>query len=214
MTSQLRAVGYTRVSTDDQANSGAGLAAQTQAITSECAGRGWELLEVCEDAGVSGKSMKRRPGLLSALSLVETGEAGVLVVAKLDRLSRSLIGFATLMEQSRRQGWALVALDLGVDTSAPSGKLVANVMASVAEWERDVIGQRTREGLLAKRAQGVRLGRPRQLPEELRNRIRAMRKAGASYPRIANTLNGERVPTAHGGRRWYPATIRKLLLEA
>jgi len=211
MTSQLRAVGYTRVSTDEQANSGAGLAAQTQAITSECARRGWELLEVCEDAGVSGKSMKRRPGLLSALRLVEAGEAGVLVVAKLDRLSRSLIDFATLMEQSRRQGWALVALDLGVDTSAPSGKLVANVMASVAEWERDVIGQRTREGLQAKRAQGVRLGRPRQLPEKLRSRIRAMREAGASYPRIANTLNAERVPTAHGGRRWYPATIRKVL---
>jgi DNA invertase Pin-like site-specific DNA recombinase len=109
--------------------------------------------------GVSGRSMEGRTGLAAALEDVESGAADALVVAKLDRLSRSLLDFAALMERSRRDGWSLVALDLGVDTSTPSGEMMANVLAAFAQFERRLIGQRTKDALAVKRAQGVRLGR-------------------------------------------------------
>jgi DNA invertase Pin-like site-specific DNA recombinase len=85
------------------------------------------------------------------------------VVAKLDRLSRSLLDFANLMAAARTEGWALVALDLGVDMTTPAGEMIANVLASLAQFERRLIGQRKREGLAAKRSAGVRLARPRNI---------------------------------------------------
>ena len=151
-------VGYVRVSTDEQADSGLGLAAQRAAVASEAERRGWTLVEVYEDAQ-SGKSLDR-PGLAEALAAVEEGRAAGILVAKLDRLSRSLRDFADLMSRARSKGWNLVALDLGVDLSTPAGEFMANVMASAAQWERRIIGQRTKDALAAKRAQGVKLGRP------------------------------------------------------
>lgn len=208
-----RVVGYVRVSTDEQADSGAGLAAQRLAVTQGAAQRGWNLLEVIgEDAGASAKSLKR-PGLARALAMVEVGEAEVLMVAKLDRLSRSLLDFAALMEQSRRQGWGLVALDLGVDTSTPAGEMMANVLATFAQFERRLIGQRTKDALAVKRAEGVRLGRPRRLPAEVVDRIHALRADGLSMAAIAAELNAGGVPTAQGGAHWHPSTVRVVLLQ-
>src|SRR3954454_14784867 len=91
---QVRAIGYVRVSTSEQADSGAGLAAQEHAIRTEAERRGWDLVEVFVDAGVSGRSLTGREALAAALEAVEDGgRADVLVVAKLDRLSRSLVDF-------------------------------------------------------------------------------------------------------------------------
>src|SRR4051794_32111797 len=103
----LRVVGYIRVSTEEQASSGAGLEAQRAAVVAEAKQRGWELAHVFEDAGLSGKSLKGRPGLSAAIEAVERGGAQALVVAKLDRLSRSLLDFAELMDRARRQSWSL-----------------------------------------------------------------------------------------------------------
>src|SRR5689334_21340199 len=97
MTSGEKVVGYVRVSTDEQAKSGAGLQAQRDAITDECRRRGWELVKIYEDAGASGKSLSNRPALTAALVAVESGEASGLVVAKVDRLSRSLHDFTGLV---------------------------------------------------------------------------------------------------------------------
>ena len=82
------------------------------------------------------------------------------MVAKLDRLSRSIIDFATLLEEARRLGFNVAALDLGLDLSTPQGGTGSDVIASVAQWERRIIGERTREALAVKRADGVRIGRP------------------------------------------------------
>lgn len=205
-------VAYVRVSTAEQADSGAGLAAQRHALLVEALNRGWTLVEVFEDAGVSGKSMTGRPGLADALAAVKSGPAEALVVAKLDRLSRSLLDFAGLMERSRKEGWSLVALDLGVDTTTPSGEMLASVLVSFAQFERRLIGQRTKEALAVKRAEGVRLGRPPAISTEVRARLRAERAAGATYQRIADRLNEEAVPTACGGRRWYSASVRAAIL--
>jgi DNA invertase Pin-like site-specific DNA recombinase len=85
------------------------------------------------------------------------------------------------------------------------------VIASVAQWERRIIGQRTAEGLAVKRAQGVKLGRPRTLPESVRLRIKRMHERGMSMSAIADKLTADGVPTAHGGKRWYASTVRSVL---
>lgn len=207
----MKIIGYVRVSTDEQVDSGAGLAVQRTAIEAEAARRGWELNAIHEDAGASGKSLNGRPGLTAALAAIEAGEASGLVVAKLDRLSRSLLDFAGLMERSQRKGWALVALDLGVDTSTPSGEMMASVLAIFAQFERRLIGQRTRDALAVKKAQGVQLGRPRTMPDSVRKRIRQEREQGRSLAAIAAGLNADSIATAQGGSRWYPSTVSATL---
>lgn len=206
-------VGYVRVSTDEQADSGLGLAAQRAAIHAECDRRGWQLVAIHEDAE-SGKSTANRPALAAALSSLDRGEAGALVVAKLDRLTRSVLDGATLLDQAKREGWALVALDIGVDTTTPSGEAMACVMATFAQLERRMIGQRTKDALAVKRAQGVRLGRPRTLPDAIVDRIVAARDRGDSWSAIGRALDADAVPTSQGGTRWYPATCRAVYLAA
>lgn len=210
---RLKAVGYIRVSTLDQEDSGLGLDAQRDAIQGEVSRRGWELVNVFTDTA-SGRSLSRRPGLEEALAMLECGAAAALVVSKLDRLSRSTKDFATLMERAQRRGWAPVVLDLGVDTTTPAGELVASVMVSVAQWERRAISQRTKEALAAKRAQGTKLGRPRQLPEATRKRVLHMRRSGMTLRAIADRLNRDGTRTAQGGRMWYASTVTKIVHSA
>jgi DNA invertase Pin-like site-specific DNA recombinase len=170
-------------------------------------------VDVIQDAGYSGKDL-RRPGVRRALEELQRGGADVLVVAKLDRLSRSMLDFTALMAQAQRRGWALVALDAPVDITSPAGEAMANILATFAQFERRLIAQRTRDALAQKKAEGVRLGRPRQLPSKVRARIKRRRKTGISLSAIANELNRDRVPTAHGGRRWYASTVRAVLRSA
>jgi DNA invertase Pin-like site-specific DNA recombinase len=208
----MRVIGYVRVSTDEQAVSGAGLEAQRRAIAAECRRRGWELVETIEDAGYSAKDLKR-PGVQEALRALEAGEAKALVVAKLDRLSRSMLDFAALMATAQKQNRALVALDCAVDTSTPAGEAMAHVLATFGQFERRLIGQRTKEALAAMKASGDRLGRPPTVPQSVVRRIQRLRACGDSFRAIAASLNQARVPTAQGGKQWYAATVRHVLLR-
>jgi DNA invertase Pin-like site-specific DNA recombinase len=113
------------------------------------------------------------------------------------------------MDLAQRKGWALIALDLGVDTSTPAGEAMASMLSVFAQFERRLIGQRTREALAVKRSQGVQLGRPRELPADVRTRVEAMLHADLSDSEIARILNAEQVPTARGAR-WWPSTIRHI----
>jgi DNA invertase Pin-like site-specific DNA recombinase len=209
----MQVLGYVRVSTEEQADSRAGLEAQRAAILRECKRRGWELVEVVEDAGYSAKDL-RRPGVQAALEALEHGDVRALVVAKLDRLSRSMLDFTAVMARAQKQGWALVALDCAVDTTTPAGEAMANVLATFAQFERRLISQRTKEALAIKRAQGVRLGRPRTMPTGVRHRIERERSKGKSLTAIAEGLNRDGVPTSHGGKRWHASTIRAALKDA
>jgi DNA invertase Pin-like site-specific DNA recombinase len=206
----MQVVGYVRVSTEEQRMSGAGLAAQRATIEAECRRRGWHLVEIIEDAGYSAKDLKR-PGVQAALEALRGGGADALVVAKLDRLSRSMLDFTAIMAKATKQSWALVALDCAVDTTTPAGEAMAHVLATFAQFERRLIGQRTREALAAKRAAGVRLGRPVSLAPAVRRRIEADRKAGKTLAAIAAALNADGVATAQGGAQWWPATVRAVL---
>lgn len=208
-----KVIGYCRVSTEEQASTGLGIDAQRAAISTEAVRRGWTDLELVVDGGYSAKDL-RRPGIVRALDELSAGWADVLVVAKLDRLSRSLIDFAGVIDRAQREGWELVALDLGVDTTTPAGKLMANVMASFADYERELVAQRTRHALAAKKARGARLGGPRVLDPAVRARIVDQRTAGATFAGIADLLNAEGVPTARGGACWYPSTVRAAVVSA
>lgn len=201
---------YIRVSTDEQTESGAGLSAQRATITAEAERRGWTIVEWFADEGISGgKRLDERPGLAAAVQAVESGRASILVASKLDRLSRSVLDTALLVERASRAGWKLSTCDV-VDTTTPAGEAQAGMIAVFSQYERRLIGQRTREALAAKRDAGVRLGRPSTLPLEVVQRIVDAREAGQSYPVIAASLNDDGVPTAHGGARWYPATVRNV----
>jgi|NGEPerStandDraft_6_1074524.scaffolds.fasta_scaffold21518_5 DNA invertase Pin-like site-specific DNA recombinase len=210
-TGPLRVIFYTRVSSREQADSGLGLAAQEASLTYEAQRRGWEVVAVLTDAGASGGSTTKRPALAEALAKLDAGDADVIAVSKLDRLSRSVLDFAKIMVRAGKKGWGLVALDLGVDTTTPSGRLVANVMISVAEWERDVIGQRTSDALRAKQDQGFTLGRPQTLPDRVVSRIIALHESGLSLRKIASAMEADGTPTAQGGANWYGSTVRAVL---
>lgn len=191
-------VGYLRVSTQEQAESGLGLEAQRTAIQAAATARGWAVTW-CTDEGVSGSvAPADRPGMREALALLDSGEAGALVVAKLDRCSRDSHDFTGLLKKAGREEWAFVALDLGVDTSTPVGRLVAEMMVAVAQWERTVIAQRTKDALAAKKAAGARLGRPVATSPEIRQRIRDLRHGGLSLQAIADILNAEGIETVRG----------------
>ncbi|HET6873457.1 MAG TPA: recombinase family protein [Acidimicrobiales bacterium] len=206
----LRALGYVRVSTQDQAESGAGLADQRQTIKAACAGRGLDLLDIIADEGWSASSLDR-PGITEALAQLDAGDADALIVSKLDRVTRSLLDFAGLMDRAQRRGWALIALDLGVDTSTAAGSMMASILATFAEFERRLIGERTKAALAQKRAAGVRLGRPQAVPDAVVGRIVAERAGGATLQRIADGLNADGVPTAQGGGKWWPSTVTGVL---
>ena len=208
----LRAVGYARVSTAEQGDSRAGLESQQALIRVEVERRGWNLVDIRSDVA-SGKSMRHRDELSRTLAELRDGKADALVVAKLDRLSRSVLDFASVMETATEQGWSLLVLDLAVDTTTTNGKLIAHIMIALAQWERELIGDRTRSALEAVRARGTTLGRrPGVSPATLRT-ISLLREAGLSWAKIAGHLEAEGTPTGQGGS-WHPATVRKLHLTA
>lgn len=208
----MRVIGYMRVSTEEQGDSGAGLEAQEAAIRAEVTRRGWELVELRHDVA-SGKSMRKRDNLGATLRDLASGHAETLVVAKLDRLSRSVLDFAGIMETAAAEGWSLAVLDLGVDTTTPNGKLIANIMIALAEWERELIGQRTRDALRVVRARGTKVGRKSNVDDETMRLIRILRDEGKSWQKIADALERNAIPTAQGGR-WHAATVRSLAQRA
>lgn len=206
------AIGYVRVSTDRQAESGAGLAAQRAAIDAECARRGLHLVRTYADEGLSGKSLDR-PALSDALAMLDAGKAAVLIVPKVDRLSRSLADFANLMARAERNRWRIVALDLGVDTTSPAGEMMAAVVAATAQYERRLISARTKDAMAAKKAAGQAISRPAITDTDVIAGIIADRTAGKTFAAIADRLTAERMPTVRGGTRWYASTVRNVAVS-
>lgn len=208
-------IGYVRVSTEEQADSRLGLDAQRAAILAEAQRRGWAEADLTfiEDAGYTAKNLNR-PGIRAALKALETGQADTLVVAKLDRLTRSMADFTGLLQAAAKHRWALVALDLQVDTTTPNGEAMAYVVAVFANLERRLISERTTAGLAEAARRGVRLGRPPSLPDAVVERVVTERRQGASLQAIADRLTADGVAGAQGGRRWYPSTVRAALQSA
>lgn len=200
-------IGYLRVSTEEQASSGLGLEAQRETIQRYADAHGWDLVWYV-DEGLSAKSLDR-PQLQDALTrlyvIPKRRDVDGIVVAKLDRLSRSVHDFSGILKIAATRKWAVVAIDLGVDTSTPTGKLVANVMMSVAEWEREVIGERTSAAMQAAKRAGKHMGRVSVLPEATGERLLALR-ATHTLAATAAQLNAEGLATATG-TMWTVGTV-------
>ena len=207
----MRAFAYARVSTEEQAESGLGLDAQLGAAHTAISERGWTLAGSVVDAGVSGSvPPDRREQLGPVLEALDSGDGDALVVARLDRITRSLLAWAELVERSRRRGWAVVAVAEGFDLSTNSGEMAAGVLAVVAQYERRLIGDRTREAMAAAKARGVRFGRPVEHSPTVRRLVVEMRESGATLQQIADRLTDDGVATPRGGR-WHLSTVKRIL---
>ena len=206
-------LGYLRVSKADRTRSERlGLDAQRAAIVAAAESKGWQIVGWYEDDGVSGKSTER-PGLQSALYLLarpRTRNVDGLVAAKLDRLSRSVVDFGKLLDLSTRQKWSLAVLDFDLDTSTATGRMIAGIVVQFAQFEREVIGERTRAALAVAKANGAQLGKPSPLTPELQSTILDLRGQGLSASAIARRLTDDGVPTARGGH-WHHSVIGAFL---
>lgn len=219
------AVGYLRVSTDGQVISGLGLDAQRAAITSAAARLGLSVAQWFTDAGISGgAALDARPGLLAALDALSRGD--VLVVAKRDRLGRDVLNVAMAERLAARKGARVVsAAGEGTDGDAPADVLMRQMVDAFAQFERALIGARTRAALQAKRAQGFRAGNvpfgfvadadgrltPQADEQRVLSLVRELRGAGYTLRAIADELNAQGFTTRSGGawRHQYVAGLER-----
>ncbi len=213
----MKVIGYTRVSTEEQATSGVSLTVQTLKIQAYAELYDLEIVEIIEDGGQSAKSLNR-PGIQRALQMMRDGEAKGLLVAKLDRLTRSVADMDSLItnyfgDKAKYQVSLLSVADQ-VDTRTAAGRLVLNVLMSVAQWEREAIGERTKAALEMLKAEGKKLGAPSlgETPEEIKtlNYIKTLRTQGMNLSEIADRLNTESIKTKRGGK-WYAKTVSNYL---
>lgn len=223
----MKVIGYIRVSTEEQASDGVSLAAQREKLTAYAKLYDLELIEIIEDAGQSGKTLNR-PGLQRALSVIRSGKAAGLLIAKLDRLSRSVVDWNTLIDGyfGERAGKQLFSVADSIDTRTAAGRLVLNVLMSVAQWERETIGERTKDALRYKIQKGERCGKVRfgyrladdgvnlvedQAEQEALAAIRRLKAAGQSLREIAAEMTRRGIQTKGGNTTWKHTTIARIL---
>ncbi|UTW59289.1 recombinase family protein [Kordiimonas sp. SCSIO 12603] len=171
-------IGYARVSTEDQS-----LDLQLDALTAA----GCEA--IYKDHGVSGVKSNRH-GLDAAIKA--TGKNDVFMVWKLDRLGRSLGFLIQLVDTLRERGAGFCSLTDGIDTTTPSGKLVFHIMGALAEFERELIRERTKAGMLAAKERGTILGRPRKLTINQIKQAYALHKNGMTLTDLAPRFGVDR----------------------
>ena len=223
---KTRCVAYLRVSTDKQADKGVSLDAQRAKVEAYASLYDLELVAVIVDAGASAKTLDR-PGLKRALDMLKSGEAEALLVAKLDRLTRSVRDLDTLLHAHfAGVGTALLSVAEQIDTRSAAGRLVLNILASVSQWEREVIGERTSEAMRHKQSRGEYIGGRvpygyRLAPcggvlvededeQEVLTTARDARSSGLSLRAVARELAARGfVPRSR--KAWSPNQIRRMV---
>jgi site-specific DNA recombinase len=217
----MKAIGYVRVSTDDQTQ-GVSLAAQRAKIDAYCVVNGAELLRIYADEGLSGKRADNRPALQRALDEACRRKA-VLVVYSLTRLARSTRDTLTIAERLERAGADLASISEKIDTTTAAGKMVFRMLAVLAEFERDQVSERTAMALAHKRTTRRRytnvapfgyawradrlVDNPAERPHVAT--ILRLRGDGLGYKAIAAELERQHVPTRYGGR-WNWSSVRSI----
>jgi DNA invertase Pin-like site-specific DNA recombinase len=202
-----RAIGYLRVSTNRQAESGYGLEAQRDQVEQFCAINGMELVGLHIDV-MSGKRTDKLYGRIAAVGAIQAGVANVLVVNTLDRSSRSMADGAKLVADAKVEGWRIVGLD-GTD-SATVSQLTAHARLLVAEEERMLISKRTKQGLIKARQAGKQLGKPSTIDRATVNRIVEFRCGGMGTKSIAKALDMAGI-AAPRSSTWSYSTVRGVL---
>lgn len=224
ITKQIRAIGYARVSTEEQANSGLSLVNQRIRIAALAKASDFDLLEVIEEAGRTAKNLKR-PGLQRALQDLRDGLADALVVLSLDRLTRSVKDLGYLVEFFDQTNTALVSVQDSINTLSAAGRLVLNVLGSIAQWEREAIAERTSAAMAIKVQRGEKTGGTipygfnvddsgklfpsHEEQEAIRLMIRSRRK-GLSFREIGELLLQRGFLPKKSGK-WHPQVIKQIL---
>ena len=206
------AVTYARVSTAEQVESGLGLDDQAATLTRWCTTAGLPVIASFVDEGLSGTSMAKREALGHALDLLTTGQASALVVKNTARLGRKTTDVLAIADRADREGWALVVVDIGLDTSTITGRLTLSLLAAVAEHEAGQISERTKAALAAARARGTVLGRPAIVTTAAVARVVELRNTGATWRAIAEQLNTENIPTGQADH-WHANSARRIYLR-
>ena len=219
-----KAIGYIRVSTSGQATDGVSLDAQRAKIEAWAVANDYELIAIHEDAGITGTSMEKRPGLQAALAA--TGKGMALVAYSISRIARSTADMLEIATGLEKKGADLVSLSERLDTTSAAGKMVFRMLAVLSEFERDQIAERTTNALAHKKAQGqvysaLPLGYADQdgklvpIDEELRvvAEIKAMRNNGKTLRDIADDLNGRGIGGKRGGK-YHASTIKAVLANS
>ena len=205
----MRLIGFRRVSTTAQGETGHGLGAQADELTRYAEAQGYELVHVITDV-VSGTAADKMTGRAIAIAAIEAGIADGMLVRSLDRATRDQLDAAELFKRAERNGWRLLDCDRA-DSGDPSQRLLADIRIAVAAEERRKISQRTREGLARAKRNGVALGRPSRIAADVMARIVELHQAGKSAQAIAKQLTADGVPTPGGGPTWAHSTIRNAL---
>jgi len=223
----MRVVGYVRVSSDRQVDEGVSLDVQCEKIRLFAELHALDLAEVVTDAGISAKTLER-PGLARVLAMLDAGDVGGVVVFKLDRLTRNLGDWTGLIERyfGERAGRSLMSVSESIDTRTAAGRMVLNIMMTVAQWERETISERTRAAVDHKRRRGERLGQlpyGSKLAPDRRTLqaepveastilvVRGWHDAGWSLRRIARELDVLGARPKNGGPTWSPSSVRRIL---
>jgi len=222
----MKAVGYIRVSTEEQAREGISLEAQEDKIKKYVDLHNLELVEVIRDEGKSGKDLNRE-GIQKIISWCREGKINQLIVYKMDRLTRRTLDLLTLVEEVfKPNGIQFHSITERVDTSTAQGKFFLTITGAMAQMERDLISERTREALRYKISVGENVGSPplgflaedkklSGIEKELEvvEYIKSLKRKRLSLRQIANRLNEKGIPTKRGGK-WYAGTVRYILLNA
>jgi DNA invertase Pin-like site-specific DNA recombinase len=179
----MRVALYLRVSTDHQSHD-----SQRAELEDYCQRRGWKSPQWFIDTASGAK--QSRNGLNALMDLVRRGKVDAVVTFKLDRLARSLCHLAQLIAELQAHSVALVCPSQGIDTSNanPAAMLQINVLAAVAQFERELITERVNAGLAAAKLRGVRLGRPARSPK-LKQRVACLLKDGLSAKAVSEKLS-------------------------
>lgn len=222
----MKVIGYIRVSTQEQDQSGLGLADQEAKIRAYCDLYSLSLVGIEKDAA-SGKNMER-PGLQKALAMLKSGQVDGIIVSKLDRLTRSVKDMGILLDEYFAKKFSLFVVTEQVDTRTPAGRFVLNLLASVAEWERQEISVRTTAALTVKKNKGEKTGgnvpygydcddngklTQNQKEQETIARIKALRENNYTFEAISNILNRDCILTKLG-KQWSKASVFKIYKKA
>lgn len=215
------AIGYIRVSTEQQAEEGVSLEAQKEKIVSWCKANDYELINVYMDAGISGKNMDKRQGLQEALKDTKKGMA--LVVYSLSRLARSTKDTLSIADSINSRGADLVSLTERIDTTGAMGKMMFTLISAFNQLERDITSERTTMALRHKKANGEKYSTVPFGYKEIDKRLVVVekeskavaevlkqRKEGKTLVEIANWLNSNGITGKKGGQ-WYASTVRYLI---
>jgi DNA invertase Pin-like site-specific DNA recombinase len=212
--SEGKALLYARVSTAMQVNDGVSLDVQERQLINAAEFHGFAEWEVIREEGKSGKNVKGRPVLQSALRRLEAKEVDALIVTRIDRLARSTTDFLEIVDKAAKQGWRLIMLDLNLDTSTYQGRFVTTVMSALAEMERGIIASRQKDVHKDRRDRGIVWGKDmgpmNKTPQEVKDRILSERDNGASLRKIATDLNKDNVFTDRGGV-WYGSSVKNII---